>query len=310
MKKLLAPLVALILLMSLCTIPAMAEETAIAVETPVSMSLVSETDGNYEYSVTANVTVSSGNTEVNLLMFGNRDNSDFVSGDNILNLTVQEIASDYNIYYIDQKTAGSDGKVSFEFNVILPTPATNDLYYIRVGAMGANSAEDLGLEDLGVTSQIVAVTLTSAKTDYSSSESAALNASAENVFGNEVPADFTYTVTQNGAVINNAVNSEGTLSCFGLSGNYVISATATPKNGGSSVTSNALAITVSGSTTILKGDVDGNGKVSVTDAVAVLKHVAGTEPLSDSVLDAADFNSDTKVGITDVTAMLKYIARI
>jgi len=127
MKKFLTPLVALMLLLSLCSIPAMAEVTTIVVETPVSMSLVSETDGNYEYRVTANVTVSAGNTEVNLLMFGNRDNSAFVSGDNVMNLTVEEIASDYNIYYIDQKTAGSDGKVSFVVEGNNNTQITLDL---------------------------------------------------------------------------------------------------------------------------------------------------------------------------------------
>jgi len=309
MKKFLTPLVALMLLLSLCSIPAMAEVTTIVVETPVSMSLVSETDGNYEYRVTANVTVSAGNTEVNLLMFGNRDNSAFVSGDNVMNLTVEEIASDYNIYYIDQKTAGSDGKVSFVFNVIFPTPAKDDLYYIRVGATDAASTEDLGPESLGVTSQIVSVTLTSDKTEASQNGNIEFTATAENIFGNTVPAEIQYNLSQNNVSVDKAVSNEGVLSCFGLSGNYVITATATPTTGGTPVTSDALSFSVTASA-LINGDVDGNGKVSVLDAVSVIKHVARTITLEGSALTAADFNADNKISINDATDILRFVARI
>ncbi len=312
MKKFLFLSMALVLMLSLFSISAMAAETVLSVETPVAMSLAGNTDGNYEYKVTANVTVSADSSavkdaEVSILMFGNRDNSAFVDGDNVMKLTVEEITSDYNVYYIDQLTSDSNGKVSFDFNVVFPTPAANDLYYLYIGATGVDSATELDLDDLAVSSQIVAVELTSAKTQYSPSENAELSVKAENVFGNTVPADITYSVTKDGVPVENAVNN-GVMSCFGLSGNYVINATATPINGGAAVTSDSLTLAIVSA--ILKGDVDSNGKISVVDAVAVLKHVAGTVNLADAVLDIADFNSDTKVTITDVTAMLKYIARV
>ena len=307
MKKNFVLLLATVFMLSFFSISVAAETTTLSVETPVAMTLVNEEEGNYEYKVTANVTISAANKEVSILMFGNRDNSAFVTGDNVLNLTVEEIASNYNVYYVNQDTADANGKASFVFNVTLPTPAKTDAYYIRVGAMDAGAAEDLGLESLSVNSQIVAVTLTSDKTEYTSKESAQFTATAENVFGNPVDTDFTFTVTQNGTTLENAVNSNGVMSCFGFSGNYVISATAT----GSSVTSAPLSISVTGSSvSILPGDIDGNGKIAVTDAVAVLRHVARTSPLSGTALEAADFNGDTKVDINDVTAMLKYIARI
>jgi len=306
MKKIISLIMIISFVFAACCISA-AAETTFTVETPVAMALVEEADGNYEYKVSADVTTAA-DTEVNIIMFGNRDNSEFISGDVVMSLTVDEIVSDYNIYYLDQLTSDSEGKVNFEFNVIFPTPAKDDLYYVRVAAMGADGTADIGMDELGVTSQIVKVSLTSSKTQYAQSESATFTANAENVFGNTVPADFSYTVTQNGTTVDKTVGADGKLSCTGLSGSYVVNATATPKDGGASVTSAAFTINVGGD--VLKGDIDGNGKIAITDAVAILKHVAGTKPLADSLLEIADFNGDTKVTIIDVTAMLKYIARV
>ena len=304
MKKFLTLSVVLALILSLCSIPALASETTISVETPVAMTLVKETDGNYEYKVTANVTVSKGNSEVNILMFGNRDNSRFVSGDNVMTLTVEEIASDYNIYYINQETANADGKVTFDFNVIFPTPAANDLYYVRIGAMDADSAEELGLESLSVASQVFKVTLASDKPKYTQAENVTLTATAENVFGNKVDADISYSLTQNGNPTSATIGSDGIIAGSYLLGTYVATATA------GSVTSNSVSFTVEAQSQVLKGDVDGNGKVSVVDAVAVLKHIARTSSLENAVLDRADFDGDSKINTNDVIAMLKHIARV
>ncbi len=306
MKKMFALLISTILLLGLFSSSVMAS-TTFTVETPVAMTLVSEENGNYEYKVTANVTVSEGNTQVSILMFGNRDNSAFVEGDNVLKLTVGEIASDFNIYYLDEKTASKEGEVSFVFNVVLPSPAKTDAYYIRIGATDANSATDLDLEDLEINSQIVAVTLTSAKTEYDHSENALLNVMAENVFGNSVPANIEYTVTQNGETINDTVISDGVMSCFGLWGSYNITATASPINGGTSVNSNSLTISVTKD--VLLGDANTDGKISVKDVVVILKYISQTQGLQGPGLFAADVNNDGTIDLSDAVRILKFVSR-
>ncbi len=56
----------------------------------------------------------------------------------------------------------------------------------------------------------------------------------------------------------------------------------------------------------IKGDLNGDGKITVTDALCVLKQIAGTELLTDD----ADINGDGEVTVTDSIAVLRYIARL
>lgn len=52
-----------------------------------------------------------------------------------------------------------------------------------------------------------------------------------------------------------------------------------------------------------KGDVNGDGKVNVTDVSLVAAHVKGKKPLSEEQRKAADVNKDGKVNVSDVSAI-------
>lgn len=58
------------------------------------------------------------------------------------------------------------------------------------------------------------------------------------------------------------------------------------------------------------GDANLDGKVTVADAIEVLKHSAGITTLADDAFDNADVNADGVVNGTDATLILKYIARL
>lgn len=57
-----------------------------------------------------------------------------------------------------------------------------------------------------------------------------------------------------------------------------------------------------------KGDVDGNGKITVNDAVVTLKYIAGVEMLQNTAF--ADIDGDGNVNVNDAIAILRYIARL
>ncbi|MGQ9699003.1 MAG: S8 family serine peptidase, partial [Armatimonadota bacterium] len=75
------------------------------------------------------------------------------------------------------------------------------------------------------------------------------------------------------------------------------------------------AVSVEGTVGPLMGDVTGDGKVTVADAVALLRHVVGAAPLADSALAVADVApkpgtggrayGDGQVGIPDVLRVLR-----
>lgn len=50
---------------------------------------------------------------------------------------------------------------------------------------------------------------------------------------------------------------------------------------------------------IIKGDVNGDGKIDVFDAMLVRLHILGTIQLTGDALKAADVNNDGNVTITD-----------
>ncbi|MCL1822655.1 MAG: dockerin type I domain-containing protein [Oscillospiraceae bacterium] len=57
----------------------------------------------------------------------------------------------------------------------------------------------------------------------------------------------------------------------------------------------------------LRGDADGDGKITTNDALAVLRHITGEELLKGDALKAADFNGDGVVDTADALTILKYI---
>lgn len=60
-----------------------------------------------------------------------------------------------------------------------------------------------------------------------------------------------------------------------------------------------------------KGDVNGDGRVSISDVTLLISHLMGApmEELNEFQLDAAEFNLDGKVSIVDVTAIIDSIMK-
>ena len=57
----------------------------------------------------------------------------------------------------------------------------------------------------------------------------------------------------------------------------------------------------------LKGDVNGDGKVNVSDVTKLINMILGIIPTNQ---DAADVNADGKVNVSDVTALINIILGI
>ncbi len=57
------------------------------------------------------------------------------------------------------------------------------------------------------------------------------------------------------------------------------------------------------------GDIDGNGKVTVTDYTLVLRHVKKTSVLEDYEFACADVNGDGKINVTDYSAILRHVKK-
>ena len=58
----------------------------------------------------------------------------------------------------------------------------------------------------------------------------------------------------------------------------------------------------------LVGDVNGDGTVSILDATAIQKYLAGSVQLDDSRKAVGDVNGDGTISVTDATLIQKYIA--
>lgn len=63
-------------------------------------------------------------------------------------------------------------------------------------------------------------------------------------------------------------------------------------------------------TAVVLGDVNGDGKISVTDIVKLSRHLAVIDTLSGVYLDAADVNMNGKVTSTDIVQLARHIAGI
>ena len=60
-------------------------------------------------------------------------------------------------------------------------------------------------------------------------------------------------------------------------------------------------------TVVVKGDVNGDGKIYATDYVKVKNHIMGKSSLSGSYLLAADINNDGKIYATDYVLIKNHI---
>ena len=60
-------------------------------------------------------------------------------------------------------------------------------------------------------------------------------------------------------------------------------------------------------TIIVKGDTSGDGKVTSTDVVLLMRSIVGIEELSAPAAAAADVNKDSKHSSTDAVLMRRYI---
>lgn len=69
-----------------------------------------------------------------------------------------------------------------------------------------------------------------------------------------------------------------------------------------------FTITVNNSSSEKLGDVNGDGKISIVDAKAVLQSIAGTKTLTEAQTAAADLNKDGKITIIDAKWILQIVA--
>ena len=66
-----------------------------------------------------------------------------------------------------------------------------------------------------------------------------------------------------------------------------------------------LLILISANAQTLRGDVNGDGNVDVSDVTALINMILGTEPMSAK----ADINGDGKVDVSDITALINLIIK-
>ena len=60
-------------------------------------------------------------------------------------------------------------------------------------------------------------------------------------------------------------------------------------------------------TTLVTGDLSGDGRVTITDMVRLQAHLLGKTPLTGAALQAADLNGDGQVTITDMVRLQAYL---
>ena len=77
-------------------------------------------------------------------------------------------------------------------------------------------------------------------------------------------------------------------------------------NSGASQDSNSNGLPDECETQFMRGDVNVNGSVDVTDPIFVLQYVIGTGP-TPTCLDSADINNDNQLDITDPISLLQYL---
>ncbi|MEI6578076.1 MAG: DUF6273 domain-containing protein, partial [Eubacteriales bacterium] len=166
------------------------------------------------------------------------------------------------------------------------------------------------------TDYLEAVTVSTNTTVYARGQDAAGNWSSESsvVIANidkvaPIVTGVTQGATQRIATIN---FNEGTATLNGVEftsgssvssqGNYILIVTDTAQN--------ATTISFSINTTVVKGDVNGDGKISVTDAIKALQDSSGVIVLTEIEREAADVNNDNNISVTDALKILQYVSGI
>ena len=229
-------------------------------------------------------------------------------------LTIDSISKDYHVYYMNQEPADETGKVTFNFNVILPTPATTDMYYIWVGSETSNVPGSAVGDDLGVNTQAIGISVGVDNTNVPSGTNITITSTVSNVFGNAVEkgdASVDYILTQDGNTVNGVILDD-VINTASLEGTYSLTAKFTNALG-QSVESEPCTFTVTepeDTTPNITGDADGDDKITVYDAVIVLAYVAGIGEMSNTGIAATDVDGVAGLTTADATIILKYVARI
>lgn len=74
------------------------------------------------------------------------------------------------------------------------------------------------------------------------------------------------------------------------------------------VRSYTIKITRSGDSDLKLGDVNGDGKINVTDSLAVMNHISGKKSLTSAQKKRADVTGDGKVNVQDSVKIMQYIS--
>ncbi|MCL2513221.1 MAG: dockerin type I repeat-containing protein [Oscillospiraceae bacterium] len=73
---------------------------------------------------------------------------------------------------------------------------------------------------------------------------------------------------------------------------------------------NKFKLIINVAESIKKGDADGDGEITASDARAVLRHVAKLETLTGEALKAADLNGDGNIDASIARKILRYVAKL
>ncbi|MBQ6632768.1 MAG: SH3 domain-containing protein [Ruminococcus sp.] len=91
-------------------------------------------------------------------------------------------------------------------------------------------------------------------------------------------------------------------------GKNVLHVICTAENGTSTVYTITVTVASAASATV-KGDVNGDGKLNVTDALLIMRYTAGRSKLNSTQLSRADYSGDKKVTVTDAVMILKKVSK-
>ena len=91
-------------------------------------------------------------------------------------------------------------------------------------------------------------------------------------------------------------------------GKNVLHVICTEENGTSTVYTITVTVASAASATV-KGDVNGDGKLNVTDALLIMRYTAGRSKLNSTQLSRADYSGDKKVTVTDAVMILKKVSK-
>ena len=273
MKKMVS--LVLLVVMALCMMQAVSFAAAVGVAN-AEMTYVGTNGAGYEYSVEVNATAT-GTDEVSILMFGEENNSAFVTGDTLsLDLDNDEKPETYYVYYVDQAPA-KDGAAAFSFNVVLPDVATSTDYYIWAGSttMDRGQLTKSGMRAYGKAFAIDSVAAD--KVSITEGESVAFTIATKDVFGDagdNTQVDVVYKDNNNNYVKLDGDYSNGAyVASFAKAGKYNVYGRLTRKQGDVVYSTNPVEVTVAAAAkpSGILGDADNDTFITTMDAVKVLK---------------------------------------